>query len=175
MAQVDFFTSRKTTPTARCGSLNPRDLPPLRVDAMAHTPLTWALLYALLPLKLNHPFLKRIRQERLSLILVATKSRSSLWFPELATPSYVAPWLVLVKPGRPIHHPHDLSGGCWFGHAPSTSSLYTVKWSTNNHIVPSCCEVGGVLCFLKSLLEKGVAFFTVKVFSCRAAVSTHRL
>ncbi|KAK0143594.1 hypothetical protein N1851_018282 [Merluccius polli] len=25
-------------------------------------------------------------------------------------------------------------------HAPSTSSLYTVKWGANNHIVPSCCE-----------------------------------
>ena len=59
--------------------------------------------------------------------------------------------------------------------APSTSSLYAVKWCAfsdwcdRNHAVPSHCEVGSVLAFLQHLLEKGLAFSTIKVYA--AAVS----
>ena len=59
--------------------------------------------------------------------------------------------------------------------APSTSSLYAAKWCAfsnwceTNHAVPSQCEVGSVLSFLQNLLEKGLAFSTIKVYA--AAVS----
>ena len=45
-AQVDLFASRENTHCRWWFSLNPRDLPLLRVDALAHTPWPWALLYA---------------------------------------------------------------------------------------------------------------------------------
>ncbi|KAK0151140.1 hypothetical protein N1851_007714 [Merluccius polli] len=47
----------------------------------------------------------------------------------------------------------------------STSSLYTAKWGAFDHAIPSRCEVGSVLGFLQSLLEKGLAFSTVKVYA----------
>lgn len=59
--------------------------------------------------------------------------------------------------------------------APSTSSLYAAKWCAfskwcdRNHAVASLCEVGSVLAFLQHLLEKGLAFSTIKVYA--AAVS----
>ena len=66
-AQMDLFASRENTHCRWWFSLNPRDLPPLGVDALAHTPWPWALLY---PLQLILPLLERVRQ-RLSLIIVA--------------------------------------------------------------------------------------------------------
>ncbi|KAK0150835.1 hypothetical protein N1851_008034 [Merluccius polli] len=126
-----------------------------------------ALFYAFPPLQLIHPFLERIRQERLLLILVALESRSALWFPELAALSCVTPWPVPVRPDvlsqahRSIHH--NLSGRLlvW---------LLRAKWCTDNYAVPSRCEVGSVLGNLQSLLEKGLAFSTVKVYLCQLAM-----
>ena len=62
--------------------LNSLHLPPLGVDALAHTLWPWALLYAFLTLQLILPLLERVRQEELSLILVAPENHSALWFPE---------------------------------------------------------------------------------------------
>jgi len=36
-------------------------------------------------------------------------------------------------------------------------------WCGSNGVTPPLCEVGDVLSFLQSLLEKGVAFSTIKV------------
>ena len=92
-------------------SLNPRDLPPLGVDALTH-----ALLYAFPPLQLILPLLERVRQEGLSLILVAPENLSALWFPELVALSWTAPWQVpfrsdvLSQAHGTVHHPPDVSG-----------------------------------------------------------------
>jgi hypothetical protein len=115
-AQVDLFASRENTHCRWWFSLSPRDLPPLGVDALAHTPWPRALLYAFPPLQLILPLLERVRQERLSLILVAPENRSALWFPELAALSRSAPWPVPFRPDAlsqahgTVHHPPDVSG-----------------------------------------------------------------
>ena len=115
-AQVDLFASRENTHCRWWFSLSPRDLPPLGVDALAHTPWPRALLYAFPPLQLILPLLERVRQERLSLILVAPENRAALWFPELAALSRSAPWPVPFRPDAlsqahgTVHHPPDVSG-----------------------------------------------------------------
>ena len=83
------------------------------LDVMAHTPWPRALLYAFPQLQLIHPLLKRIRQERLSLILIALEGCSALWFPELVALSCVTPPVrpdALSQAHGSIHHPPNLSG-----------------------------------------------------------------
>ena len=98
---MDLFACRE-----KRFSFNPRNLPPLGVDALAHTPWPRVLLYAFPPLQLILPLLERVRQERLSLIIVAPENRSALWFPELAAPSRMARWPVLFRPDA-LSQAHD--------------------------------------------------------------------
>nr|XP_054591823.1 uncharacterized protein LOC129156244 [Nothobranchius furzeri] len=54
--------------------------------------------------------------------------------------------------------------------APSIRSLYSCKWRVfegwceEKLVIPFQCSVGDVLCFLQSLMDKGKAFSTIKVY-----------
>ncbi|XP_056330158.1 uncharacterized protein LOC130242162 [Danio aesculapii] len=54
--------------------------------------------------------------------------------------------------------------------APSTRSLYDLKWRvfedwcTSEGLIPFQCSVRDILCFLQSLLDNGRAFSTIKVY-----------
>ena len=122
---------------------------------------------------------------------MAPENRSALWFPELAALSQTEPWQVPFRsdvlsqasapPARGIGTAVSLASerlilqGKGLS-APSTSSLYAAKWCTfskwcdRNRAVASLCKVESVLAFLQYLLEKGLAFSTIKVYA--AAVST---
>ena len=50
------------------------------LDAMVCPPKPRALILAFPPLQLIHPLLERVKQEDLSLILVALESHLALWF-----------------------------------------------------------------------------------------------
>ena len=119
-AQVDLFASRENTHCRWWFSLNPRDLPPLRVECVGtHTLAAGSLvcvLYVFHLLQLILPLLEWVRQEELSLILWAPENRSALWFPELVALSRTAPWQVpfrsdaLSQAHGTVHHPPDVSG-----------------------------------------------------------------
>ena len=68
--------------------------PPLGVDAFAHEPWPKKLLYAFPPLNLIPPLLGRVRQERLSVILVAPDRVSALWYSEIIQMKVGQPWAI---------------------------------------------------------------------------------
>ena len=61
--------------------------------------------------------------------------------------------------------------------APSTREQYSIKWRVfekwcaEQHIIPFQCSATKVVCFLQSLLEKGLAASTLKGYV--AAISTY--
>ena len=76
-AEVDLFANWRNSHCTLSFSMARRNNPPLEVDAFAHEPCPRKLLYAFPPLRLILPLLERVRQERLSVILVAPDRRGS--------------------------------------------------------------------------------------------------
>ncbi|XP_053289751.1 LOW QUALITY PROTEIN: uncharacterized protein LOC128450365 [Pleuronectes platessa] len=89
---VDLFASRGNAQCALWFSLSVRDNPPLGVDALAHRPWPRTLLYAFPPGPLIPRFLDRVREERLSAILVAPERTGASWFPCLQRLISGLPW-----------------------------------------------------------------------------------
>ncbi|XP_045919663.1 uncharacterized protein LOC123979658 [Micropterus dolomieu] len=88
-AQVDLFAIRHNTHCPLWFSILPQDSQPL-----AHVPWTKGLLYAFPPLHLIPPLLERVRQEGLSVILVAPSHRSAGWYAEVTQLAVMEPWPV---------------------------------------------------------------------------------
>jgi len=61
--------------------------------------------------------------------------------------------------------PARFAGGPWDVHFFSLRSKAFPKWCDSNDVIPSRCEAGKMLSFLQSLLEKGLAFSTIKVYA----------
>lgn len=88
---------------------------PLSVDALAH-PWPDVLLYAFPPLCLITPTLARVRDQSLTLILIAPKAP---WLTEIIPLLYAQPWPLplhmdlLSQADREIYHPHPDRMALW--------------------------------------------------------------
>ncbi|KAK7877982.1 hypothetical protein WMY93_031362 [Mugilogobius chulae] len=80
---ADLFASAENAQCPLWFSLRSTDEPPLGVDALAHKQWPAGLLYAFSPLHLMLPLLQRIRQEGLSVVVIAPNSPNARWFPSL--------------------------------------------------------------------------------------------
>lgn len=109
-AAVDLFASAENTHCQLFFSLHDQSAP-LGVDALAHE---WprALLYAFPPLALISPTLLRVREHRLSLILIAPHWPSMPWLAEVKQLLRGRPWSLpirrdlLTQANGQIFHPH---------------------------------------------------------------------
>ena len=99
--EEDVFASWNNTHCLLWFSLMLQDDPSLGVDTFAHLP--WGLLYAFPPLHLIPPLLERVRQERLSVILIAPGRCSAPWYAEM-TQMLVAQTSIAMLPklGQPL-------------------------------------------------------------------------
>jgi len=93
-AEVDLFASRRNSHCALWFSMALSDDPPLGVDAFAHEPWPRKLLYAFPPLRLILPLLRRVRRERLSIILLAPDRVGAPWYSEMTQMKVGQPWAV---------------------------------------------------------------------------------
>ena len=82
-AEVDLFAARVNTHCLLFFSMKDSDAP-LGVDALAH-PWSNTLLYAFPPVELIPPVLERVRQQGLSLILVAPWWPAKSWYAEIVS------------------------------------------------------------------------------------------
>ncbi|KAL0187988.1 hypothetical protein M9458_015087 [Cirrhinus mrigala] len=109
-AAVDLFASRKNTNCPMFFSLRDNNAP-LGVDALAH-PWPNVLLYAFPPLCLISPTLARVKEQSLTLILIAPRWPKSPWLAEIVPLLYAQPWPLplrtdlLSQADGEIHHPH---------------------------------------------------------------------
>ncbi|KAL2095325.1 hypothetical protein ACEWY4_010044 [Coilia grayii] len=116
-ATVDLFASRENAQCPLYFSLADENAP-LGVDALAHQ---WpnALLYAFPPLSLITPTLARVREQGLSLILIAPYWPSKHWVAEIVQVLAVPPWPLpirrdLLSQARgEIYHPHPDRLALW--------------------------------------------------------------
>uniref|UniRef100_A0AAV2K2P3 ribonuclease H n=1 Tax=Knipowitschia caucasica TaxID=637954 RepID=A0AAV2K2P3_KNICA len=129
--------------------------PPLGVDALAHYPWPGGLLYAFPPVRLLPVLLRRIEQERRSVILVAPDNPHARWFPFLRG-------MASIQGAR----------------APSTVRAYATRWRLfsgwcgSRSWDPRRCPLEGVLGLLQELFDKGRAVTTLAVFAA-AITSGH--
>ncbi|XP_067359029.1 uncharacterized protein [Channa argus] len=95
-AEVDLFAAKVNAQCPLWFSLRARDSPPLGVDAFSHRPWPRRLLYAFPPVPLIPRLLDRVREEYLTVILVAPRRVGAPWFPSLcqmlAGPPWELPW-----------------------------------------------------------------------------------
>ena len=112
--QVDLFASQDDTKCPLFFAIRGRA--PLGMDALAHEwPRT--LLYAFPPLSLISPTLQRIREQGLTLILVAPEWGQ--WVSEITPLLYDRPWLLplrrdmLSQAGGEIFYPHPEHLALW--------------------------------------------------------------
>lgn len=116
-AAVDLFASRENTQCPLFFSLSDADAP-LGVDALAH-PWPKTLLYAFPPLSLISPTLIRVRDQGLSLILIAPRWPSKHWIAEIIQLLVDEPWPLpihrdLLSQARgEIYHPHPEQVALW--------------------------------------------------------------
>lgn len=109
-AAVDLYASWENTHCPLFFSLSEADAP-LGVDALSH-PWPNVLLYAFPPLSLISPTLTRVREQGLSLILVAPWWPSKPWIAEIIQMLAAEPWCLpfrrdlLSQAGGEIYHPH---------------------------------------------------------------------
>ncbi|XP_075948231.1 uncharacterized protein LOC142950206 [Anarhichas minor] len=116
-ADVDLFASRENAHCPRFFSLSDVNAP-LGVDALAHS---WPnmLLYAFPPLSLISPTLTRVREQGLSLILIAPRWPSKHWVAEIIQLLADEPWPLpirrdlLSQAGGEIYHPHPDRIALW--------------------------------------------------------------
>ncbi|KAL6467752.1 hypothetical protein MHYP_G00234290 [Metynnis hypsauchen] len=116
-AAVDLFASRENAHCPLYFSLLDGNAP-LGVDALAH-PWPNLLLYAFPPLSLISPTLVRVRDQGLSLILIAPHWPSKHWVAEIVQLLAGQPWPLpprrdlLSQAGGEIYHPHPDSMALW--------------------------------------------------------------
>ncbi len=116
-AAVDLFASRENTYCQLYFSLKEEDAP-LGVDELAH-PWPNVLLYAFPPLSLISPTLSRVRDQGLSLILIAPWWQSKHWIAEIVQLLSDQPWPLplcrdLLSQARgEIYHPHPEQLALW--------------------------------------------------------------
>ncbi|XP_038153414.1 uncharacterized protein LOC119791417 [Cyprinodon tularosa] len=116
-AAVDLFASWENTHCPLFFSLSDPDAP-LGMDALAH-PWPDALLYAFPPLSLISPTLVRVREQGLSLILVAPWWPSKPWVAEIIQVLSAEPWPLPVRRDLlsqaqgEIYHPHPDHLALW--------------------------------------------------------------
>ena len=116
-ADVDLFASRENTHCPLFFSLSDKNAP-LGMDALAHS---WpnVLLYAFPPLSLISPTLDRVREQGLSLILIAPRWPSKHWVAEIIQLLTNEPWPLpirrdlLSQAGGEIYHPHPDRIALW--------------------------------------------------------------
>ncbi|XP_029965627.1 uncharacterized protein LOC115401518 [Salarias fasciatus] len=119
-ASVDLFASHENAQCPLFFSFRDRDAP-LGADAFAH-PWPNALLYAFPPLYLITPTLVRVKEQQLSLILIAPYWPSRPWMAELIQLVHGQPWplplrtdLVSQACGQIFHpNPERLALWAWF-------------------------------------------------------------
>ena len=117
LAAVDLFTSRENTQCPLFFSLSDVRAP-LGVDALAH-PWPNVLLYAFPPLSLISPTLARVREQSLSLILIAPRWPSKHWVAEIVQLLAGDPWPLplrrdlLSQAGEEFYHPHPDCVALW--------------------------------------------------------------
>ncbi|XP_049432685.1 uncharacterized protein LOC125889068 [Epinephelus fuscoguttatus] len=131
---------------------------PLGVDALAHQ---WPriLLYAFPPIALISPTLARVREEG---------ARGNISSPprEAGPVGLAREWLNLQSGGLPPGVIETIQSA----RAPSTRSLYESKWSifekwcSNTQEIPFQCSVVVILAFLQDMVDKRMAFSTIKVY-----------
>ncbi|XP_062386517.1 uncharacterized protein LOC134075064 [Sardina pilchardus] len=108
-ADVDLFASKENTHCPLFFSMRDSSAP-LGVDALAHSWPT-GLLYAFPPVELIMPTLERVRQDKLSLILVAPYWPAKPWHAEIISLLAEEPWPLplrrdlLSQAGGEILHP----------------------------------------------------------------------
>ncbi|XP_053354207.1 uncharacterized protein LOC128526406 [Clarias gariepinus] len=108
-AAVDLFASKENAHCPLFFSITDRNAP-LGIDALAHS---WppALLYAFPPVELILPVTERVRQQGLSLILVAPHWPAKLWYAEIVSLLAAEPWKLpllrdlLSQAGGEVVHP----------------------------------------------------------------------
>ncbi|XP_040915373.1 uncharacterized protein LOC121195777 [Toxotes jaculatrix] len=116
-ADVDLFASQENTHCPLFFSLSDASAP-LGVDALAH-PWPNVLLYAFPPLSMVSPTLARVREQKLSLILVAPRWPSKHWIAEIMQLLVDEPWPLpirrdLLSQARgEIYHPHPDRLSLW--------------------------------------------------------------
>lgn len=116
-AAVDLFASQENTKCPLYFSLVDAGAP-LGVDALAH-PWPDVLLYAFPPISLILPTLARVREQGLSLILIAPHWPSKPWMAEIIQLLQDRPWLLPVRrdllsqAGGEIYHPHPERMALW--------------------------------------------------------------
>ncbi|KAK7884107.1 hypothetical protein WMY93_027230 [Mugilogobius chulae] len=116
-AAVDLFASQGNAKCPLFFSLTDRNAP-LGVDALAH-PWPGVLLYAFPPISLISPTLARVREQGLSLILIAPRWLSKPWMAEIVQLLWDEPWPLplrrdlLSQAGGEIYHPHPDRVALW--------------------------------------------------------------
>ncbi|XP_051994281.1 uncharacterized protein LOC127652201 [Xyrauchen texanus] len=116
-ANVDLFASRENSHCPMFFSLKDEDAP-LGVDALAH-PWPKVLLYAFPPLCLLIPTLARVREQGLSLILIAPRWPKAPWLAEIIPLLHAQPWPLplrtdlLSQANGEIYHPHPDRVALW--------------------------------------------------------------
>ncbi|XP_034564504.1 uncharacterized protein LOC117830473 [Notolabrus celidotus] len=116
-AAVDLFASRENAQCPLYFSLSEVNAP-LGMDALAH-PWPDVLLYAFPPLSLISPTLARVRQQSLSLILIAPQWTSKHWVAEITQILADEPWPLpirrdlLTQAHGEIYHPHPDRIALW--------------------------------------------------------------
>ncbi|CAL9694240.1 unnamed protein product [Knipowitschia caucasica] len=116
-AAVDLFASRENAKCPLFFSLGDANAS-LGVDALAH-PWPTVLLYAFPPISLISPTLARVREQRLSLILIAPCWLSKPWMAEIVQLLWDNPWPLplrrdlLCQAGGEIFHPHPDRVALW--------------------------------------------------------------
>ena len=117
LAAVDLFASLENTQCPLFFSLSDVRAP-LGVDALAY-PWPNVLLYAFPPLSLISPTLARVREQSLSLILIAPRWPSKHWVAEIVQLLAGDPWPLplrrdlLSQAGGEIYHPHPDRVALW--------------------------------------------------------------
>ncbi|KAI2663788.1 ORF V: Enzymatic polyprotein [Labeo rohita] len=139
-------------------------------DALAHD---WPnlLLYAFPPTSLIPQILKRVREQRHKLLLVAPLWRTQPWFPELCQLLCAAPWPIplrrdlLSQANGAIWHPQP---NLWALHLWLVRFFHLVFHPWKN---PVSCDISVILSFLQELLDKGCSPSTLKVYVAAIAAS----
>ncbi|XP_041931407.1 LOW QUALITY PROTEIN: uncharacterized protein LOC121695003 [Alosa sapidissima] len=116
-AKVDLFASEENAQCPMFFSLRDQKAP-LGIDALAHQ---WphVLLYAFPPLELITPTLARVREQSLSLILVAPRWPGKPWLAEIIPLLHSPPWPLpprrdlLSQANGEIFHPHPERLALW--------------------------------------------------------------
>ena len=116
-AAVDLFALRENAQCPLFFSLSDANAP-LGVDALAH-PWPDALLYAFPPLSLISPTLIRVREQGLSLIMIAPRWPSKHWLAEIIQLLAGEPWPLPIRSDLlsqaygEIYHPHPDRLALW--------------------------------------------------------------